>query len=265
MKKRLFAVVAWALLAATPGVGALAQAPATPPLEVMSSGGFAAAYSLLAPKYTAASGQTLHISWGASMGNTPTAIPLRLQRGEPGDVVIMVKSALDALVVQGKVLPDSETDFAQSRIGMAVKSDRPFPDISTPEHFVAVLRAAKSIDYSDSASGVYLSTTLFPKLGLGPEMKTKAKMIPGDPVAPYIVKDDAELGFQQIAELLPTKGVNVKPIPESLQLVTIYAAGVVATSKHPAEARALIRYLASPAVAGDVKSTGLDPIVRAGG
>ena len=104
------------------------------------------------------------------------------------------------------------------------------------------LLAAKSIAYSDSASGVYLSTELFPKLGIADQIKGKAKKIEADPVGGVVAKGEFEIGFQQISELRPVKGIDiVGPLPPGAQKVTIFAAGIPVTSKHPEAAKALIR------------------------
>jgi molybdate transport system substrate-binding protein len=143
---------------AAAGLLLLVQPVTAAELQVVSSGGFAAAYRALAPEYERASGDTLKISWGPSMGDTPNAVPARLARGEKLDVVIMVGTALDDLIKQGKVLPDSKVVLARSSIGVAVKAGAPKPDIGSAEAVKQALLAAKSIAYSDSASGVYIST-----------------------------------------------------------------------------------------------------------
>ncbi|KVD83470.1 molybdenum ABC transporter substrate-binding protein [Burkholderia sp. ABCPW 14] len=239
---------------------ALAQAHATE-LHVMNSGGFTAAYQLLAPKFEASTGNTLDIVYGPSMGATPEAIPNRLARGEPADVVIMVGYALDALIREGKVDPGSRVELADSRIGAVVRAGEPVPDIGTPGALKAALLHAKSVAYSDSASGVYIQNTLFKRLGVEVEVKPKATMVPRIPVASKVADGTYALGFQQVSELLPVQGVTfVGKIPESLQSVTRFAGGMPAGAKHPREARALLDYLASPASAGDIRKTGLDPI-----
>ncbi len=228
-------------------------------IKVMNSGGFSAAYKALAPKFAAASGDTLDIIWGPSMGKSPQAIPNRLQRGEEADVVIMVGYALDDLIKQGKVLPDSRVDLAESRIGLSVKAGSAKPDISSAEAFKAALLSAKSIAYSDSASGVYIESTLFKKLGIEDQVKAKARMVPRIPVASVVADGQFEIGLQQVSELLPVAGAEfVGRIPEQLQSVTTFAAGIPVGAKHPDAARALIRYLASPAAQADVLHSGLD-------
>lgn len=230
-------------------------------LHVLSSGGFTPAFRQLAPACGKKVGAELDLQLGASMGDTPTAIPARLRRDEPADVLLMVKSALDRLVEEGQVGKASEVELAGSRIGMAVKAGAPHPDISSVEAFKATLLHARSIAYSDSASGVYLKNELFPRLGLAEQLKDKAHMIPGDPVAGVVAKGDAELGFQQISELKPIPGAEVVgPIPDALQKVTIYAAGVPEHSKEQAAARALIACLAAPENAKVIAATGMDPI-----
>lgn len=230
-------------------------------LHVMSSGGFTAAYKLLGPKFAASTGDTLETALGPSMGKSPEAIPNRLEHGEPADVVIMVGYALDDLIKQGKVIPDSRVELADSRIGMVVRDGAPKPDIGSEAALKQTLLHARSIAYSDSASGVYIERELFKRLRIEEQVKTKAKMIPRIPVASVVATGDYEVGFQQVSELLPVKGAAyVGKIPESLQSVTRFAAGIPVAAQHPKEAKALLDYLASPAVQPEVTSTGLDSV-----
>jgi len=230
-------------------------------LHVMSSGGFTAAYKLLGPRFAASTGNTLDTALGPSMGKSPEAIPNRLQRGEPADVVIMVGYALDDLIKQGKVIPDSRVELADSRIGMVVRDGAPKPDIESEAALKETLLHARSIAYSDSASGVYIERELFKRLGIEEQVKTKAKMIPKIPVASVVATGDYEVGFQQASELLPVKGAAyVGKITESMQSVTRFAAGIPVGAQHPKEAKALLNYLASPAVQPEVTSTGLDSV-----
>ncbi|WP_285416067.1 substrate-binding domain-containing protein [Pseudomonas sp. efr-133-TYG-5] len=239
---------------------ALAQAEE---LRVMTSGGFTAAYKILGPKFAAASGNTLDTSLGPSMGKAPEAIPNRLARGEPADVVIMVGYALDDLIKQGKVDPASRVELADSRIGLVVRQGAPKPDISSVEALKKTLLEAQSVAYSDSASGVYIEQQLFNKLGIEAQLKPKAKMIAKIPVGSVVATGDYQLGFQQVSELLPVPGVSfVAKIPESVQSVTRFAAGIPVGAQHPAEARALLAYLAAPAAQADVQATGLDSVKR---
>ena len=230
-------------------------------LHVMSSGGFTAAYKILGPKFAAASGNTLDTTLGPSMGKAPEAIPNRLARGEPADVVIMVGYALDDLIKQGKVIPGSRVELADSAIGMVVRAGAAKPDIGTVAALKDTLLHAKSIAYSDSASGVYIQNELFKRLGIEDQIRPKAMMVPKIPVASVVANADYELGFQQVSELLPIPGVTfVGKIPESVQSITRYAAGIPVGTQHPAEAKALLEYLASPEAAPVVTQTGLDPL-----
>ncbi|MGA2715062.1 MAG: substrate-binding domain-containing protein [Bryobacteraceae bacterium] len=229
-------------------------------ITVVTSGAFTAAYMELAPQYEHATHNKLVSETGPSMGTTHNAIPMRLERSEAIDVVIMAAPVLDDLVKQGKVRADSRVDLVQSKIGMAVKAGAPRPDISTLEAFKRTLLAAKSIAYSDSASGVYLVTELFPKLGIADQIKGKTKKIEADPVGGVVAKGEAEIGFQQISELRPVKGIDiVGELPPGAQRITVFAAGIPATSKQPDAAKALIQWLASPAVYSTIKKTGLEP------
>ncbi|HGL4260518.1 substrate-binding domain-containing protein [Burkholderia dolosa] len=257
MKNLLLKLCATALV----GVCAAAANVQAAELHVMSSGGFTAAYKVLGPRFAVQTGNTLDTALGPSMGKSPEAIPNRLARGEPADAVIMVGYALDELIKQGKVIPGSRVELADSRIGMVVREGAAKPDIGTAEGLRQTLLHAKSIAYSDSASGVYIERELFKKLGIDEQVKPKAKMIPRIPVASVVANGDYEIGFQQVSELLPVPGVTfVGKIPESLQSVTRFAAGIPVGAQHPEQAKALLDYLASPGVQADVKATGLDSV-----
>jgi molybdate transport system substrate-binding protein len=229
-------------------------------IKVVTSGGFTAAYLELMPEYERANHVKLLTEFGPSMGTTHNAIPIRLERGEQIDAVIMAAPALDELIQQGKVRQGSRVDLVQSKIGMAVKAGAPHPDISTMNALKRTLLAAKSIAYSDSASGVYLSTELFPKLGIADQIKGKCKKIEADPVGGVVATGEFEIGFQQISELMPVKGIDiVGELPPGAQRVTVFAAGVPTTAKHPEAAKALIEWLASPAAYAAIKKSGLEP------
>ena len=232
-------------------------------LHVMSSGGFTAAYKLLGPRFASNTGNTLATALGPSMGKSPEAIPNRLARGEPADAVIMVGYALDDLIKQGKVIPGSRVELADSRIGVVVRDGSAKPDVGSPEGLKQALLHAKSIAYSDSASGVYIERELFRKLGIEDQVKSKAKMIPRIPVASVVANGDYEIGFQQVSELLPIEGITyVGTIPEAVQRPTIFSAGIAANARQPEAARALIRFLTSPEAAPVLERTGLEPINR---
>jgi molybdate transport system substrate-binding protein len=243
----------------------VASAAEVTEVKVFISGGFSAALRDLGPEFERATGNKVVAISAPSMGETPQAIPNRLQRGEPADVLIMVGYALDNLIKQGKVLPDTRVDLARSGIAMAVRAGAPKPDISSTDAFIRTLLAAKSIAYSDSASGVYLSKELFPRLGLADQLKSKSRAIPAEPVGQVVARGEAEIGFQQLSELLPVPGIDiVGPLPPAVQKITVFSAGVVAGSKNQPAAKALLRYLSSPAAAPVITKTGMQPVTPAG-
>ena len=234
-------------------------------VRVVSSGGFAAALKELAPGYEKATGNTLVLQWGPSMGTTVDAVPQRLARHEALDVVVMVGYALDKLVADGAVGQADRKDLAESLIGLVVKQGAPVPDISTEDKLRQVLLAAKSIAYSDSASGVYIEREMFRKLGIEDQVRGKARMIPAEPVGQVVARGEAEVGFQQISELKPIGGITlVGPIPAPEQQATMFSAGVLEGSAHKEAARALLRFLSAPAAAGAIRDSGMEPVAAKG-
>jgi len=232
-------------------------------VRVMTSGGFTAPFLELVPTFERSTKQKVVTSFGASMGGAPDSIPSRLERGEPADVIIMAAPALDILIKQGKVVPGSRVDLVRSIIGMAVRAGAPRPDISTVDALKRTLLDAKSIAYSASASGVYLSTELFPRLGIADQIKHKAKRIESERVGTVVARGDAEIGFQQVSELLPIAGIDyVGPLPEAVQQVTVFSAGIATGARDPEAAKTLIRFLASPAAHPAIIKNGLEPVTE---
>jgi molybdate transport system substrate-binding protein len=234
-------------------------------VHVMISAGFYGAYSELGPAFERASGHHLVTTRGPSMGDSPEAIPARLARGEAADVVILDGGAADELGRRGLVRADSKIELARSLIGMVVREGDAKPDIGSVEALRSTLLAAKSIAYSDSGSGTYLSTTLFPRLGVAEQVAGKSRKIrgppSGEPVASVVARGEAEIGFQQVAELIHVPGITfVGPIPAEVQPMFSFAGALTPTVRQPEAATALIRFLASPEAAPVISKAGLTPL-----
>ncbi len=234
-------------------------------VRVITSGAFTEAYKKLVPLFEAASGHRVISAYGASIGNAPDSIPSRFARGEKFDLVILSEGGLEALNKEGKLVPNSRVDLAKSQIGAAVRKGTPKPDISTVEKLRQALLNAKSVAYSASASGTYLSTELFPKLGVAEQMKVTAKRIMSERVGAVVARGDAELGFQQVSELIYFKELDfIGTLPEEVQQTIFFSSALVPGSAVDSRAAAqqLVRFFTSPAVADIVRATGLDPATR---
>ena len=233
-------------------------------VHVMISAGFYRVYAELGPAFERASGHRLIAMRGPSMGDSPEAIPTRLARGETADVVILDGSSADELATRGLVRAGTKVDLARSQIGMVVRAGVAKPNIGSVEAFRRMLLAAKSIGYSDSASGTYLSTTLFAKLGVADQVAGKSRKVrgppSGEPVAAVVARGELEIGFQQVSELIDVPGVTfVGAIPSELQPGFSFAGAITATAQQPDAARALLRFLASPEAASTILKAGLTP------
>ena len=243
----------------------IAGTAAAADVHVMISAGFFGAYSELAPAFESASGHRLVTTRGPSLGDSPEAIPTRLARGETADVVIMDAAAADELGKRGLVRADSKVDLARSLIGMVVRAGAEKPDIGSVESFRKTLLAAKSIAYSDSSSGTYLSTTLFAKLGVADQVMGKSRKVrgppSGEPVAAVVARGEAEIGFQQVSELIHVPGITfVGTIPSELQPVVFFSGALTTSARQSEAGTALIRFLASPEAAPAIVKAGLMPL-----
>jgi molybdate transport system substrate-binding protein len=230
------------------------------PLTVASSGGFAAAYKQLVQQWQAQPGHEVRSEWGPSMGQTANAIPARLARSEPIDVVIMVGDALDKLMAEGLLVPGSKVALADSTIACAVPHGDPKPDIHTVQGLKAALLAARTVAWSDSASGEYIERDMLAKLGIGEQVRAKGRKIPATPVGEIVAKREADFGCQQRSELLPVAGIDiVGDLPDEVQYVTPFAAAIVVASPRQAEARRFLDFLRTPQNAEVIRQTGLVP------
>jgi molybdate transport system substrate-binding protein len=234
-------------------------------VRVMISSGFFHVYSELGPAYEKATGNHLVTTRGPSLGDSPEAIPTRLARGEEADVVIMDGHGADMLDKKQMTKPGSRINLAESFIGAVVRTGQPKPDISTTDGLRKALLAAKSVAYSDSSSGTYLSTVGFKKLGVAEEVAKKSRKVrgppSGEPVAAVIARGEAELGFQQVAELIHTPGVDfVGTVPAEIQPPTYFVGALPAKAKQPEAATALLRFLSSAEAAPVITKAGLKPL-----
>ncbi len=236
-------------------------------IRVMISAGFHGVYAELAPAFERASGHRLITTRGPSMGDSSEAIPTRLARGEAADVVILDRVSVAPLIRQGLVRADGRVDLARSQIGMVVRAGAAKPDISSVDALRSTLLAAKSIAYSESGSGTYLATTLFPQLGIAEQIAGKTRKVrgppSGEPVAAVVARGEAEIGFQQVAELIHVSGISfVGPIPGAVQPTTFFSAALTQTAVQPEAAIELIRFLSSPEAAPVILKAGLLPVAR---
>ena len=225
-------------------------------VHVIISGGFSAAYREVLPEFERTTGITVTTTSGGSLGNGPNTIGAQLRRGVAADVVILSREGLSELMAEGRIVAGTDTDLAQSPLGVAVRAGAPKPDISTVESLKQTLLRAKSVTFTSSTSGVYLTTILFPRLGIADEMAGKSTT---SGVA-AVVRGDAEIAVQPVSELLPVPGVDfVGTIPAEVQKVNVYAAAVVAGSKETEASKRLIAFLASEGATAAIKKSGMEP------
>jgi molybdate transport system substrate-binding protein len=246
-------------------IGLLLPPPASAEeVRVMISAGFYQVYAELGPAFERATGHRLVTTRGPSMGDSPEAIPTRLSRGETADVVILDGGAADELAKHGIVRAGSKIDLAKSQIGMVVRAGAAKPNISSVEAFKRTLLDAASIAYSDSGSGTYLSTTLFAKLGVADQVARKSRKVrgppSGEPVAAVVARGEAEIGFQQVSELIHVAGVTfVGALPAELQPGFSFVGAITTAARQPDAALALLRFLASADAASTILKNGLTP------
>lgn len=230
-------------------------------LKIIASGALKGAMAQLQPAYEKASGNTLSISWGPSMGDSPESIPQRIKHKEPMDLAIMASETLDLLGPTGAFDMSTRREIADSRIGIGVPKGHPHLDVSTVSALRAALLSSDKIAYSQGASGVYIRTELFARLGITDSVKHKTVEIQGkELVGTALARGDADIGMQQISELKVTPGVDyLGPLPEEVQKVSRFYAAVASTTSNTKVAREFLEYLNSVEANKLLEESGLEP------
>ena len=176
-------------------------------------------------------------------------------------MVIIAPAQIDALIGQGRLSPADRRDIAKAGFGLAARKGAPKPDISTVEGFKRALQSAKSIAYVEAGAGSPYFKGLLEKFGIAEETKAKLRPQPtSNPTAKAVANGEAEIGVTAISEILPYTGAQVVgPLPEAIQFYSVSTAGVASDTKVPDAARAIIRFLSSPAAAAVLTAKGLTP------
>jgi molybdate transport system substrate-binding protein len=211
------------------------------------------AYLELIPQFEVANGGKVAITWAGTVD-----IMKRMAAGERYDLVVASRGAVDDLIKLGKITPAGLLDVAGSGIGVAVRHGAPRPDISSAEALKRAVLAANTVGYSTGPSGVYLSG-LFERMGIAGDIQRKLRSVPsGGTIGAIVASGEAEIGFQQISELISGQGIDfVGPLPAEVQHITVITAGVPSNAKDPVAAQALATFLAGPAARAAIERAGL--------
>ena len=224
-------------------------------ITVISSTAMREVMEELVPMFERASGHKVAISFLSG-----AVLPVKMKEGAQADVVVTTPPTIDDLVAAGKVAANTRVDFVRSGAGVAVRAGAPKPDVSTPEAFKNALLAAKSVGYSQGPSGVHFMSVMT-RLGIADQVKAKGVVPPlGSRVGTLIAKGEAEIGVQQITELLQIPGIDfVGPLPKELQANIVYATATPMSAKERDAAAAFVKFLSSEPALPVIKKVGLEP------
>jgi molybdate transport system substrate-binding protein len=208
----------------------------------------------LAPAFEKSSGHKVTAIWAGT-----EAITRRISGGEVVDVVLIAAPNIDKLISEGRLVAGSRADVAKSGVGVAVRAGLPKPDISSGEAVKKAVLEAKSVAYSSGPSGFYVAD-LFKRMGIADQIKDKVKQTPsGVQVGEVLARGDADLGFQQVSELLHVKGIHyLGPLPADIQHITVFSAGLHTAAPSPDAARALVKFITAPEAGPSIRKTGME-------
>lgn len=224
-------------------------------IKVLASGATKEAYVEVVPQFEKISGHKVVTTWTGSAN-----IKKQIAAGEVYDLVIVGGPVIDAFIQQGKVVAGSRVDLMKSGVGVGVRAGAPKPDISSSEALKKTVLAAKSIGYSTGPSGDYV-VSLFERMGIADQVKPKLKQVPsGARIGTFITSGEAEIGFQQISELIEVPGVDyLGPLPPEVQKITVFSAGIHSGATQQEAAKELVKFLTAPTAVTAIKKHGMEP------
>jgi molybdate transport system substrate-binding protein len=224
-------------------------------IKVIGSPGFREAYNELVPRFEKATGNRVVTIWDG-VNN----VAKRIADSETADIVILPVAQIDDLIKQGKLVAQSRVDVAKSGIGVAVRAGARKPDLSSGDALKKSLLASKSLAYSTGPSGVHMAA-LIRGWGIGEQLKAKIVPVPvNTPVGEVVARGQAEIGFQQVSELVHVKGIDyLGPLPPDIQETTVFAAALHKAAAAPDAAKALVKFLSAPEAAPIIRKTGMEP------
>jgi molybdate transport system substrate-binding protein len=228
-------------------------------LKVISAGAVRSVIAGMIEDYSRQTGHKFDFTTG------PTGL-LRdiIASGKPADLIIASDVLMAELEKTGKMTPGSRTDLGRIGLGVVIREGAPVPDVSTPEALKRALINAKSIAYTDPKLGgtsVIHLMKLAEGFGIKDAVVAKGVLATGgDDASEKVANGVAELGVTLISEILPIRGAKLAaPLPGDTQLWTIYSSAIPASSTDPANARAFVAALTSPAMAARWKAAGFEP------
>jgi molybdate transport system substrate-binding protein len=233
------------------------------PVNVLISGGFAAAYGQLLPEFQRTSGIKVTTGSGASQGSGPQTIAAQLGRGVAADVVILSREGLNELIAAKRIALGTDVDLARVRLGVAVRAGTTKPDVSTVEGFKQALLQAKTVAIPGSTGGIWLTHDLFPRLGI--TEKINSKLVPrGTDATGMVAGGDADLAVLPVSEIRHAAGVDFAGrIAPEIQFLQIFSAAVAAGSGEIEGSKRLIEFLGSGHASEAIRDSGMEPLGEA--
>lgn len=238
----------------------LSPASAGAQVKVIISGGFSGAYEQLLPAFEGSTGLEVTTGSGASQGDGPQTVAAQLARGVPADVVILSREGLDGLIAAKRIAAGTDVDLARVPTGVAVRAGAQKPDLATVEAVKRALLKAKVVAIPGSTSGIWLTSDLFPRLGIAGKVNVKV-IARGADTAAAVATGEADLAILPVSEILSAKGVDFAgPLPDEIQFVQTFSAAVTAAATDGAAAGKLIAFLSSARAADAIRKSGLVPV-----
>ncbi len=229
-------------------------------LTVIISGGFSLAYHKVLPEFEQSTGIAVTTLSGASQGTGPKTIKHQLEAGADIDVVIMSKEGLGELIALGRIAAGSDAELATVPLGAAVRQGQPRPDLRSVEAFKRAVTNARLVAIPASTSGIFLKDEVFPKLGIADKVSFRV-LARGTESTALLAAGEADLALGPISELVDQAGIEpVGALPEEIQLIQMFTAAIVDTSRHQEQARRLIEFLTSDEAAAAIRTAGMEPV-----